>query len=107
MPDIPDWLMQGGVLNNIADVIAVGSFSIYAGRYVVKNRQKIATRLGLKPKPVVVPLQGQALISSMAKVTAVGQSLTIRWNVEAPTPPLSTRLIDEAIEFSSVLLRHL
>jgi hypothetical protein len=107
MPDIPDWLMQGGVINNIADVIAVSSFSYYAGRFVVKNRAKIATRLGLKPRPVIVPLEGQVLISSAAQVTAVGKSVTVPWNVEAPTTPIATRLIDEAIEFLSVLPRHL
>ena len=107
MTDIPDWLLQGGVINNIADVIAVGGFSYYAGRYVVKNRAKIADKLGLKPKPVVVPLQGQALISSAAQVKAVGKSVTALWNVEAPTPPLSTRLVDEALEFLSVLPLHL
>jgi hypothetical protein len=107
MPDIPDWLLQGGVINNIADVIAVSSFSYYAGRYVVKNRAKIADKLGLKPKPVVVPLPAQALIRSAAEVTVVGKPLTALWNVETPTPPLSTRLADEAIEFLSVLLRNL
>jgi hypothetical protein len=107
MPDIPEWLVQGGVINIIADVTAVTGLGYYAGRYVMKNRAKIADKLRLKPKPVVVPLQGQALISSAGQVTAVGKSVAALWNVEAPTPPLSTRLVDEAIELLSVLPRHL
>jgi hypothetical protein len=95
-----DWLWQGLV------VTAIGTAAIESGKYAWKHRQEIAPKLRLKPKPVVVPLQGQALISSAAQVTAVGKSVTALWDVEAPTPPRSKLLIDEAIELLSVLPRH-
>jgi hypothetical protein len=98
------WLRElPGELANEAVWLALLSGAAWAA----KHRQLILTKLKLKPKPVVVPLQGQALISSAAQVTAVAKPVTALWNVEAPTPPLSTRLVDEAIELLSVLPRHL
>jgi hypothetical protein len=107
--DIPDWLWQ----NIVADLINEGLLRTTEGLLFLswlacKKREYIAEKLKLTPKPVVVPLQGQVLVSSAAQATiSVGSSLTALWHVEAPTPPLSTRLFDEAMEIVSVLPRHL
>jgi hypothetical protein len=100
--------MQGGVINNIADVIAVSAFSYYAGRYVVKNRAKIADKFGLKPKPVVVSMNpaNLSIKAAQAKIKA-GSALRAAGRVRTQTPSLSMRLLDEGLEWLSLLPRPL
>jgi hypothetical protein len=102
MADGYDWLVQGIAVNIVSDAAVLTSI------WAWKNRDKIAAKLKQVPKPTVVPLEPLPITSTLGKASIkAGSSLTLKWNVEPPTPPLSTRLVDEAIELLSVLTRHL
>jgi hypothetical protein len=109
MSDIPDWLWQ----NMVAGLLNEGLLRTTEGLLILswvawKNREKIADKLNLSSKPIIVPLEHLQITSKLGKVSIkAGSSLSLKWNVQEPTPPLGTRMIDEAIEFLSVLPRHL
>jgi hypothetical protein len=110
-----DWLWQGVVTNLVSDALVLGA--IFAWR----RRQAIMDKLGLSPKPIVVPLKplnitskiGQASITAGSELTVranvystVGRSLTALWNTKEPTQPLKWRLLDEGLEVLSLLPRY-
>ncbi len=109
MSDSPDWLWQ----NLVAGLLNEGLLRTTEGLMILswlawKNREKIADKLKLSQKPIIVPLEHLQITSTLGKASIkAGSSLSLKWKVQPPTPPLSTRLVDEAIEFFSVLPRHL
>ena len=100
-----DWLRElpGELANE-----AVWATLAFSAAWLWKNQEKIKAKLGRTPKPVIVTVKSTKLNVEFPSPTITAASeRKILWDVEAPTPPLAKRLLDEGLEVLSVLLRHL
>ncbi len=105
MPEIPQWLAQGGVLNITADVISIG----LACRYLWKYRAKIYGIVRRAPKPVVVSLEplelraktgGISIVTGNLSITA-GSKVTATGRVRSSS--IAERVLDQGLDVLSLM----